>query len=183
MHLRRSGLVFAFFALIISACSGNNASTTTPTPILENTLSPMVNPSMIADSVVKSDPIDIAPGISVIVQTPTPNPTATPSALIEPVYGSVLINNANIITSNGTTIPEIRIQGLLPTPCHKLIIKVDPITIQNTLSIHVLSSADLQVACIQKLQPFDQTIRLLNIPPNRYTIWVNGINISTITIQ
>lgn len=183
MQFKWTGLAsFFILILLLSACGGNEstpASKNDTTAAEEkNTSNVSWSPTNVAEGIIKSDPVDIGPGSSIEIRTPTPTPAGT----VEPVYGSVVIKNASVSLPNGSATPVVRVIGYLPSPCHKLIIKMDPDIGQKIISIHVLSSAYLQVPCNQKYMPFDQTIRLVDIPRGKYTVWINGNNLSTVSI-
>ena len=183
MKFKQTGLAFFFIlALFLSACGGGGTPTATPKKGAASETpngSSAWRPTDVAEDVIKGEPVDLSLGSSIEILTPTPTPAGT----VEPVYGSVIIKDASVSLPDGSSTPVVRVQGYLPSPCHKLIVKMDPNIQQNMLGIHILSSALLQVKCNSKYQPFDQTIRLVDIPKGKYTIWVNGNNISTVTIQ
>ena len=168
MFLKRFGLglTIALALLIVAACGGNK---NTPTPQAA-TATPGVNLDVFSDPsafVIRSDTVDIAPGSTLEIHTPTPPPS-------DPIYGSVMIKNINFTIPEGTTQPEIRFLGTLPSICNRLIFKVDPIDNRNQIIIHVFTTSNLKVICLKGAQPFDQTIRLTNISTGTYSVWFNG---------
>jgi len=166
MLLKRLGPgLFLIAAMIITACGGNN---NTPTPQAVTATPPKnFDKTDSAEFIIKSDTINIAPGNSVEVQTPTPLPS-------EPIYGSVMVQSIKFTIPDGAVEPEIRFIGTVPTLCNKLIFKVDPVDNKNQVIIHIFTTSNLLVTCLKKALPFDQTIRLTKIPSGNYTVWFNG---------
>jgi hypothetical protein len=173
MLLRRPGLVlFISTLLMVTACGGNNTPTphaVTPTPA---NLNSFTDPN---GFVIKSDRVDIAPGSSVEIHTPTPLPS-------EPIYGSVQVKSIQFVIPEGTTEPEIRFLGTVPSLCNKLIFKVDPVDNKNQIIIHIFTTSNLKAPCLNGAQPFDQTIRLTNITTGMYTVWFNGNKLGEYTV-
>ena len=165
MQLKQLGPgLFIVAALIITACGGNN----TPTPQAVTAVPALnFNANDATEFIIKSDTIDMAPGSSVEVKTPTPLPS-------EPIYGSVMVKSIKFTIPEGAVEPEIRFMGTVPTLCNKLIFKVDPVNSKNEIIIHIFTTSNLTVVCLKRVQPFDQTIRLTKIPTGSYTVWFNG---------
>ncbi|MCE1253640.1 MAG: hypothetical protein LWX83_08850 [Anaerolineae bacterium] len=176
MNLRKfgAGMFFLILLMAVSACQSQEE---TPTPQPPKQLA-VNNPTGEAPSpfTLSTDKIDIAPGKSLEIKTPTPKFESSP------VYGSVYIRSINMKIAEGEVLPEIQFQGSLPTPCHKLIFSVDPINAQHQIVIKVLSAANLKQVCSNALQPFDQSIQLTDIPSGSYSVWVSGSKLGEFTV-
>jgi hypothetical protein len=167
MALKRFGQgLLILVALMITACGGNDKSST-PQAVTPSPIPNFDNPSDASNFIIKADTVDLAPGTSIEIQTPTPIPS-------EPIFGSVMIKSIKFSIPEGAVEPEIRFLGTVPTQCNKLIFKVDPIDAKNQIIIHVFTTSNLKAACLKMAEPFDQTIRLSKIPTGSYTVWFNG---------
>ena len=175
MNLKQFGVGIILPVLILSACQSQTEPTPTAQPVSQIVVN---NPAGDAPSsfTITTDMIDIAPGDSVEIKTPTPQFESAP------VYGSVYLKNAEMTIPQGELLPEVRFQGSLPTPCHQLILKVDPINNQNQIVIKVLASANLKQVCSNALQPFDQKIKLTNVPSGTYSVWVSGTKLGEFSV-
>jgi hypothetical protein len=172
MSLKKLAFGLMLMTLSLTACGGNK-ETATPQAV-----SPLLNvpgENGYSSIPVTSDTIDIEPGMTAEVKTPTPEK-------MDPVYGPVYIKSVSMTIPEGSSFPEIHFQGTLPTPCHKLIFKVDPVNSQNQIIIKLLSSVNLKVSCVKTTQPFDQVIRLSHIPSGTYSVWVSGNNLGEFTV-
>jgi len=90
-------------------------------------------------------------------------------------HGNVYINKTELLIRESYP-PQISlgISGDLPTPCHQLRVKINEPDSENKISADVYSVADSNRACIQVLEPFQESIDLGTFPSSHYTVWLNG---------
>lgn len=117
----------------------------------------------------------LLPGEVIEVNTPTP---AAPSTMYDTVY----LKKAELVAEKSTTHPVVRLQGNLPTPCHKLLIRMEKPDSRNVIQIKVFSSVSLNMSCCQVLQPFSQEVYLGDLPAGTYKIWVGSGVIGEVVI-
>jgi hypothetical protein len=167
MGLKHTGLGFFILlaVLTITACGGGNESSTPHAAIVSTPTLNIFSGNM--EFVIKSDTVDLAPGSSFEIETPTSLPS-------EPIYSSVIIKSIQFSIPEGTIEPEIRFMGTVPTICNRILFKIDPIDSKNQIIIHIFTTAKLNSGCLKREQLFDQTIRLTKVPTGTYTVWING---------
>jgi hypothetical protein len=66
------------------------------------------------------------------------------------------------------------LRGNLATPCHSLRVVVEPADDQNRILVQLTADADPNQACIQVLDPFEETVELGSFTTGNYSVWVNG---------
>jgi hypothetical protein len=69
---------------------------------------------------------------------------------------------------------KLRLQGNLPSPCHRLDVSVQDPDTQHQIKVEVTAAVDSNKVCAQVIQPFDVTVDLGSYPSGRYTLWLNG---------
>lgn len=77
---------------------------------------------------------------------------------------------------------QLSLQGMLPTPCHKLRIQVWPPDEQKRIVIEAYSlvNPDPNLVCIQVIEPFRANVALEVQASGHYTVWLNGQQIGEI---
>jgi len=120
----------------------------------------------------------IKPGESVEIVTPTPLVAEQKT----PMYDSVYLTDTEIIKTSNSSQPQIRLAGVLPSSCHKLLLKVDNIDVDNNILIKVFSTVSLPNSCSQEKQLFDNILVLDGLKPGIYTVWVSQGKIGEVTI-
>ncbi|MEW5869419.1 MAG: hypothetical protein AB1894_09095 [Chloroflexota bacterium] len=96
--------------------------------------------------------------------------------------GEANINRSEILILESFP-PQFRLtlQGVLPTPCHKLRVQVPEPDDQNRIQVEVYSVVDPLMICIQVLQEFEVSVPLENLPAGQiYSVWVNGIQVGEV---
>lgn len=75
---------------------------------------------------------------------------------------------------------RLSLQGSLPTPCHKLRIRIHPPDAQKRILVEVyaLVNPDPNLVCIQVLEPFSATLALEVQESGHYTVWINDQQIA-----
>lgn len=128
-------------------------------------------------------PISV-PGNAVIVVTPAapstgenPMPDWMPAPEDEKLRrGQVFLDTSEILLLESFP-PQImlKLTGSLPTPCHKLRVRIAEPDAKNRIQIEVYSIFNPKEMCIQVLQELDTSIHIPNPPAGKtYTIFVNG---------
>jgi hypothetical protein len=128
-----------------------------------------------------SDVVEINPGAMVEIQTPTPVPISQGSGTI--LYDSANIESAELFQEKSGGRPMIHIQGFVPSPCHKLLIKIEEIDLENRVQIKTFSVINLDSVCEKQLQPFSQTIQIGLLPAGNYTVWTSLGKIGEFSVQ
>jgi hypothetical protein len=89
--------------------------------------------------------------------------------------GNVYIDEQNIlVTESFPPQFQLTLKGNLPTPCHQLRVQVDKPDQENRIQVEAYSLVKTDEICIQVLDPFQVHIPLKDLPPGKYTVWVNG---------
>jgi hypothetical protein len=130
---------------------------------------PTGNPTLNPNTPVTSPPQD----------SPTEDPQIMP---YEPQPADSALLRENIfIEEMGLLIREsyppqiaLSVSGNLPTPCHQLRATASQPDAENKISVDVYAVADPNMACVQVLSPFSETIELGSFPSGHYSVWVNG---------
>jgi len=133
-----------------------------------------------------SDMVEINPGAMVEIQTATPTPILLAQNLQSGgtiLYDTAYIEIAELFQDESGGRPMVRIQGFVPTPCHKLLIKIEEIDKENRIQIKTFSVINLESVCDQQLQPFLQTIQIGLLPAGNYTVWTSLGKIGEFTVQ
>jgi hypothetical protein len=116
----------------------------------------------------------------------TPVDSNTPPNSLPPIYaprpgdnallrGEVYPDSTDLLAMESFPVQySLILKGSLPTPCHKLRVVYHEPDAENKINLEVYSVADPNAACIQMIQPFEQSIHLGSFPAGHYTIWVNG---------
>jgi hypothetical protein len=97
--------------------------------------------------------------------------------------GEATISKAELLTLESYP-PQyvLRLEGTLPTPCHKLRVRVPAPDKENRVLIEAYSLSAPGEVCIQMLAPFEANISLANLPSGQYTIWLNGQEMGKIEV-
>jgi hypothetical protein len=153
--------------LFVGACSGSSKATPTAKPVV----------SVDAIDTMAHQEISVSPGESLEVTTPTP--PIPPSG---PIFDTVFIDRVELLKSKNPAQPQVRLVGSLPTACHKLVVKIDPISEGNNILIKMLSTIQLPNKCKDTRLGFDHTVTITGLKPGKYTIWVSQGKIGQVTI-
>jgi hypothetical protein len=180
MKKRLLGMIV--LGILLAACSPQ----ATPSPVPE---APTLEPAATLDAYpppVVPEPAYPGPGDPVSSDEPLA-PSAYPDPL-EPIpnedamtRGEVFIDDAQVLMMESFP-PQFLLQmrGSLPTPCHHLRADISDPDDQNQIQVEVYSLVEPDTACIQVLEPFQQGINLGSYPQGRYTVHVNGEQVSEI---
>jgi hypothetical protein len=145
----------------------------TPTP------APEVVMPVESSQAMEQQVVVVKPGIAVEVVTPTPE--ASPS--VEPFYGDIYLTRAEIIPDANGSLPQVRLVGALPSACHKLFIKIDPLDTDKKILIKVFSTTYLPNNCRPDKLLFDNIVVIDGLKPGNYTVWVSLGKIGDITVK
>ncbi|MCI0549694.1 MAG: hypothetical protein L0287_01930 [Anaerolineae bacterium] len=142
------------FALLLVSCA--------TAPATSNTLPP--------DTVVTH-----LPGSTMPANEPSVNPLAPKPGDDNLTRGNVFIQEHEMLIRESFP-PQISLvfRGDLPTPCHELRAVVNPPDDENKIIVEAYSVVDPNMACIQVLEPFENSINLGTFPSGHYTVWING---------
>jgi hypothetical protein len=163
--------------VILAACGGKEA-TPTEEAVAEKQPVQIVGTPLIPFT---SDILEVDPGMTVEIHTATPTPpTSQDEETI--LYDTAYLKKAELLQEEGGR-PLIHVQGFVPTPCHKLLVKIEEIDKDNHIQVKIFSVANLGIACNQQLQPFDQIIRIGLLPPGNYSVWASIGKIGEFTVQ
>ncbi|MBN1148724.1 MAG: hypothetical protein JXA78_15800 [Anaerolineales bacterium] len=134
---------------------------------------PGESPDDIVSSPLYPGPLDPAPG------EPAPWIPAPGDQLLE--RGNVYIDEKQVLVLESFP-PQFRliVRGSLPTPCHQLRVHIPEPDQAKRIHIEVYSLTKPGEMCIQVLEPFEVQIPLEGLPSGRFTVWVNGEQVSEI---
>ena len=122
------------------------------------------------DTAVTSPPVDTIPTVE-----PNVNPFMPQPGDADLNRGNAYINEASLVIRESYP-PQISLvlNGDLPTPCNQLRVEMQPPDQENKITVDVYSVSDPNRACVQVLEPFEETIDLGTFPSGHYSVWVNG---------
>ena len=88
--------------------------------------------------------------------------------------GNAYLDSRQILTQESFP-PQfmLELKGNLPTPCHKLRVKVNPPDANKQIQVEVYSLADPAEICIQVLEAFQVSVPLKNLASGTYQVSVN----------
>jgi hypothetical protein len=138
--------------------------------ILIASCAPQPQATTVPDTAVTSPPEDTLP---------TNEPASSPFSPLPDdqnlVRGNVYPNESSLLIRESFP-PQISllISGDLPTPCNQLRVDVAPPDQENKIDVELYSVSDPNKACIQVLEPFEESIDLGTFPTGHYSVWVNG---------
>ena len=143
--------IFIFLAILIASCAPQGQATTDP------------------DTAVTSPPEGTVP-----TNEAEDNPFSPQPGDPDLTRGNVYLNEASLLIRESYP-PQISlsISGDLPTPCNQLRVGVAPPDAENRIDVELYSVIDPDKACIQVLEPFEESIDLGTFPPGHYSVWVN----------
>ena len=106
---------------------------------------------------------------------PPVNPLAPKPGDENLMRGEVFIQESDLLIRESFP-PQISLvfSGDLPTPCHELRAVVNPPDDENKILVDVYSLVDPNLACIQVLEPFEESIDLGTFASGHYTVWINS---------
>lgn len=107
-------------------------------------------------------------------EIPVENPYAPQPGDEALTRGNVYLDTSEILVLESFPLQFVlHVTGNLPDPCHALRYVVGQPDGQNNIEIELYSVADPDTACIQVLEPIDQSIPLGSFPAGHYTVSVN----------
>lgn len=88
--------------------------------------------------------------------------------------GNVYLDSREILTQESNP-PQfvLELKGNLPTPCHKLRVKVNPPDASGQIQVEVYSLVNPAEICIQVLEPFQVSVPLNDLSSGTYQVLVN----------
>ncbi len=66
------------------------------------------------------------------------------------------------------------IRGTLATPCHELEWEVAEPDGEGRIFVEVYAQSEKGNACIQVIEPFEETLELGSFTEGEFTVWLNG---------
>lgn len=153
-----SSLLFA--ASFLTACAGGPAEPTeaAPTPVFPSAESPVTSKPPAS-----KEPEDPGPA--------GPSPTALPPTERGPVY----VDEAELVLLESFPVQvRLVLRGSLPNPCSEFLWQVEPPDEQGRIQVQAYSRQESELACIQVLQPLEETIPLGAFTQGRFSVWLNG---------
>jgi hypothetical protein len=88
--------------------------------------------------------------------------------------GNVYLDSQQILTLESNPAQFVlELKGNLPTPCHKLRVKVNPPDASGQIQVEVYSLVDPAEICIQVLEPFQASVPLKDLSSGTYQVSVN----------
>lgn len=109
---------------------------------------------------------------------PATDPTATPEPFTGALPGVAPVDSITINTleSNPVQIQAV-IKGYLPTPCVS-IDKIDQTRDGNTITVTINTLNKPNQACIEVIQPYEQTVNIdtTGLSAGTYTVTSNGVS-------
>ena len=115
---------------------------------------------------------------------PATTPSLAPSVTLAPgrddvvkgmIEGAVFLDAVSLQVMESFPVQvSLALEGSLPTPCHRLSWRIAQPDIGNSVFVEVFSLVDPNQACIQRIEPFEETISLGTFPQGDYRIVVNG---------
>lgn len=122
------------------------------------------------DTAVTSPPQD-----DITTNEPMENPFSAQPGDSKLTRGNVFLQESSLVIRESYP-PQIslNLSGDLPTPCHQLRAEVSAPDTDNKINVDVYSVVDPNLACIQVLEPFEESIDLGTFPSGHYSVWVNG---------
>ncbi len=96
----------------------------------------------------------------------------------EPLGDVAYVSTAKLLITEGLPMQvSLRVQGQLPTPCHnfRYQVEIEAGKGNHKVDISIYSDSDPTAACIQELEPFDETIQipLEQSAEGNYLVYVN----------
>lgn len=74
------------------------------------------------------------------------------------------------------------LRGMLPSPCHRLLITFDEPNTSNEIQIQALVAVDPEMICAQVLTDFEEVVSLGSYATGAtYTVWINGTQVAEFT--
>ena len=120
-------------------------------------------------------PVTNPPGGAMPTANPNSNPFAPKPGDEKLTRGPVYINEASlVIRESYPTQISLSMRGDVPTPCHELRVKIDEPNQENKITVDVSSVVNPDKACMQVLEPFQESIDVGTFSPGHYSVWVNG---------
>jgi inhibitor of cysteine peptidase len=113
-----------------------------------------------------------------LLEGPGEGPTTTTTRPGGPGYvrGPVYIDSVELLLLESYPVQvQVRLQGTLPTPCHRLAWDLRAPDTRGRITLDVYSAADPGIACIQALEPFEQVIDVGSFIRGSYILVVNGV--------
>lgn len=97
--------------------------------------------------------------------------------------GQVFIETQDVLTLESFP-PQfvLRLTGALPTPCHRLRIRIDPPDSGGQLRVGVYSLVDPNAICTQVLQSFEASTPLRGLKAGKYSVVVNDTPVAEIAV-
>ena len=74
------------------------------------------------------------------------------------------------------------LRGMLPSPCHRLLITFNEPNAGNEIHIQVMVAVDPEMICAQVLTDFEEVVSLGSYETGAtYTVWINGTQVAEFT--
>jgi hypothetical protein len=155
-EVKMKQLILFLLVLLATSCIPASPATVDPT-------------ALPPDTAVTNPPVD-----NVSTNEPFEDPFSPKPGDSKFTRGNVFISESGLVIRESYP-PQISLQlsGDLPTPCHRLRVKINEPDIENNINAEAYSIVDSDRACIQVLETFEADIDLGTFPAGHYTVWVN----------
>ena len=99
----------------------------------------------------------------------------------EGMKGSLFLDSVDLLKDAGSPSQySLHLSGNLPTPCHKLVVDVQPPDAQNRIRVRAYTTSDPGMICAQVLKPFTQVVPIEAPDEQVYSVWLNGEEVGSI---
>ncbi len=115
----------------------------------------------------------------------TSNPSLLPTGTGEAnmIRAKAFVDESDLISPKSSSEQFVlHVSGSLPTPCNQLQTSLKPPDEQNRIQVEVYSLLPPDKICAQVLVPFDTNIPLGSLKSGKYTVILNGAQVSELSV-
>ena len=107
--------------------------------------------------------------------SPTPEPTAGGSMRKGPIY----VDEVELVMMESFPVQvRLILRGSLPNPCSSFAWEVEEPDSQGRIAVRAYSLQEADLACIQVLEPMEESIPLGAFTQGNFSVWLNGERVS-----
>ncbi len=109
-------------------------------------------------------------------------PPVTPPGGAGVSLGPVYVDQTQLISLESYPVQVVlQVDGHLPDPCHEAVWSVSGPDSLGRVQVELHSQAPAEQACIQIVAPMNLRIPLGSFGQGRYSVWLNGTQVGTIS--